>query len=92
MGDTRFIAEYPLNAYQKLNGSWRAQTAVYGASSLHPGGANFALADGSVRFVKQTIGARNFDPKRNPAWTGPTGPYEALASYNRGELVSADAY
>ena len=38
--------------------------------SMHPNGANFAMADGSVRFIDQTIAL-------------PT--YYAIASYNGGE-------
>jgi prepilin-type N-terminal cleavage/methylation domain-containing protein/prepilin-type processing-associated H-X9-DG protein len=45
--------------------------------SLHPGGANFAMVDGSVRFIKQTIAQ-------------PT--YHALGTRAGGEVVSADAY
>ena len=32
------------------------------ASSLHPGGVNFCMADGSVRFLKNTIGSWTFNP------------------------------
>ena len=45
-------------------------------ASLHPGGANFAFADGSVRFIKQNISM-------------PT--YCALGSRAGGEVISADA-
>jgi prepilin-type processing-associated H-X9-DG protein len=44
---------------------------------MHPGGANFAFGDGSVRFLKQSIAM-------------PT--YTALGSRAGGEVVSADAY
>ena len=47
------------------------------ASSLHPGGVNSCFADGSVRFVKDTI---------NPI------TWWALGSRAGGEVVSADAY
>jgi prepilin-type N-terminal cleavage/methylation domain-containing protein/prepilin-type processing-associated H-X9-DG protein len=40
--------------------------------SMHPGGANFALADGSVRFVQETINL---------------GTYRSLASRDGGEAV-----
>lgn len=46
-----------------------------GANSLHPGGVNVAMTDGSVRFVKSTIGM--------PTWW-------ALGTRNGGEVISAD--
>ena len=45
--------------------------------TLHPGGGNFLLMDGSVRFLKNSV---NLDTLR------------ALATRNYGEIVSADAY
>jgi len=48
-----------------------SRTGAYG--SHHPGGANFALADGSVRFLSQTI---NMDT------------YLSLASRNGGEVIT----
>ena len=45
--------------------------------SLHPGGANVLMGDGSVRFIKQSINLL--------AW-------QALCSRNNGEVVGADAY
>jgi prepilin-type processing-associated H-X9-DG protein len=46
-------------------------------SSSHPGGVNCAFADGSVRFIKNSIAP--------PTWW-------ALGSRNQGEVVSSDAY
>lgn len=45
--------------------------------SLHPGGANVLLGDGSVRFLKQSINLR--------AW-------QALSSRSNGEVIDADSY
>jgi prepilin-type N-terminal cleavage/methylation domain-containing protein/prepilin-type processing-associated H-X9-DG protein len=56
---------------------FRNQTYNYGFKSKHPGGANFAMADGSVRFIKQSISPR---------------PYNALGSRAGGEILSADSY
>jgi prepilin-type processing-associated H-X9-DG protein len=49
---------------------------VSGLSSLHPGGARVAMADGSVRFLKSTTAAP-------VVW--------ALGSRAQGEALSADS-
>jgi prepilin-type processing-associated H-X9-DG protein len=43
--------------------------------SLHPGGANWALGDGSVRFIRYSVGQ---------------SVLPAMASINGGEIVSPD--
>jgi prepilin-type N-terminal cleavage/methylation domain-containing protein/prepilin-type processing-associated H-X9-DG protein len=50
---------------------------AYGPLSRHPGGANVAFADGSVRFIKQSVAP--------PTWW-------ALGSRAGGEIISADQY
>ncbi len=45
--------------------------------SLHPGGANFLFSDGSVRFIKEQVGFAIF---------------QALATRQGGEILSADAF
>ena len=54
-------------------GSWHHW---YTFRSQHPGGGNFALCDGSVKFIKNTI---NFQV------------YQALSTRNLGEVISADS-
>jgi prepilin-type processing-associated H-X9-DG protein len=44
-------------------------------ASLHPGGANFLMADGSVRFVAETIQFRT---------------YQALSTIQGGEVIGDD--
>jgi prepilin-type N-terminal cleavage/methylation domain-containing protein/prepilin-type processing-associated H-X9-DG protein len=66
--------------------TWQSPSAPvgcrFGASakgfiSLHPGGSNFAFADGSVHFLKNSINLRT---------------YCALGSRAGGEVISSDAY
>ena len=49
----------------------------YSFRSYHPGGGNFALCDGSVKFIKNTIAM--------PI-------YQGLSTRGMGELISADSY
>ena len=51
--------------------------SFYGASSAHPGGVNVLFADGSVRFIKDTIA-------RNVWWS--------LGTKANGEIISSDSY
>ena len=107
-GDTMFSTTYPLNPHRRTsNGtSVGVNTSVFvvSASSLHPGGANFAMADGSVRFIKDTIQSWPLDGNNNPinVTTNSNGTYtvlqpgfgvyQALSTRKGGEVISADQY
>jgi prepilin-type processing-associated H-X9-DG protein len=101
-----------MNPFRKMNGTVvdenddRNEPFIMSASSLHPGGANFAFMDGSVRFLKDTIGSWAQDPKTRlprgltidpagPYKLDPTvrfGVYQALSTRNGGEVVDAGSY
>lgn len=65
-------------------------------SSMHPGGAQVAMGDASVRFINQTINAGNLAapddgagwPHNNRAGPSPYGVWGAMGSKNGGEAVS----
>jgi prepilin-type processing-associated H-X9-DG protein len=71
----------PNSAYYNCNmESWGGDfdaPGMYNLSSYHPGGANAAFADGSVRFIKSST-----------AWTS----IWALGSKAGSEVISSDSY
>jgi prepilin-type N-terminal cleavage/methylation domain-containing protein/prepilin-type processing-associated H-X9-DG protein len=101
-GDTLFSTFYPPNAFKStMPGAVLARTGS--ASSLHPGGVNVLLADGSVRFVKETVQSWTLDPmsgqpkgatqNRGGWWlnTPPPGIWQALGTRGGGEAVNVDS-
>jgi prepilin-type N-terminal cleavage/methylation domain-containing protein/prepilin-type processing-associated H-X9-DG protein len=56
---------------------WGGTISAITATSNHPGGVNVGFADGSVRFVRDSVSL--------PAWW-------AIGTRNQGEIVGADAY
>jgi prepilin-type N-terminal cleavage/methylation domain-containing protein/prepilin-type processing-associated H-X9-DG protein len=105
--DTLFSTLYPINAWKKVPRVSEEYTDAWvdSSSSFHPGGANFAFADGSVHFLKDSIQSWPF----NPATGFPTGVtdtggvftlapgtqigvYQKLSTRNGGEVVSSDSY
>jgi prepilin-type N-terminal cleavage/methylation domain-containing protein/prepilin-type processing-associated H-X9-DG protein len=66
-----------VNGWQNGVLGCRFGAAAKGFVSMHPGGANFAFADGSVHFLKNTINLIT---------------YCALGSRNGGEVISSGSY
>jgi prepilin-type N-terminal cleavage/methylation domain-containing protein/prepilin-type processing-associated H-X9-DG protein len=91
--DTLFCTLYPMNTNlqaipAQANGPY-GYYAITVANSLHPGGANFAFCDGSVRFIKNTISSWSFntgnlDLNQNAL---PDGATSAWDTYDTFDLV-----
>jgi prepilin-type N-terminal cleavage/methylation domain-containing protein/prepilin-type processing-associated H-X9-DG protein len=82
--DTLYTTNYAPNEFKKAK-STDSRAWIASASSLHSGGVNVLMGDGSVRFVKETIQSIG-DDGRN--W----GVWQKLATRNCGETISAGDY
>lgn len=70
-------SNYPNCAIYQYGGDNDGSYGNYGLSSYHSGGANVAMGDGSVRFLKSSV-------SQVTIWQ--------IASRAQGEVVSSDAY
>jgi prepilin-type N-terminal cleavage/methylation domain-containing protein/prepilin-type processing-associated H-X9-DG protein len=108
---TMISTTFPMNPHRTLSGmianvAGGQNIPIRSASSMHPGGVNFAFADGSVKFIKETIQSWPIaaTPTINPvgmSWNGTNnvlapgtqlGVYQKLSTRNWGEVVSAGDY
>lgn len=102
-GDTTFSSMFPPNYFKTYQDSFsipqmqcRQGNWSMDSTSMHPGGANFAFADGSVRFIKDTV--QSWNPKAITysggvyTLTQPYGVFQALTTRNGGEVISSDQY
>jgi len=99
---------YPPNAHRRLSANIAAGMwwiPVEPASSMHPGGVNWAFCDGSVKFIKDTISSwgTSLNAYGDPNGMqydsfgydigGPTQSiYQALSTRSGNEVISSDAF
>ena len=107
--DSMYTTLYPLNPFNKVGdlgtgAAINSDLYTSAASSFHPGGANFAFCDGSVKFLKDSIQQPPINPTTSlpqnitvaagNVYTiiGQLSIYQALSTRNGGEVISADGY
>jgi prepilin-type N-terminal cleavage/methylation domain-containing protein/prepilin-type processing-associated H-X9-DG protein len=105
--DTRFWTIFPLNPFRKIPDTPEINSSAYtsSASSFHPNGAHFAFADGSVRFLKDSIDSWATDGTGYPLGVSQDnhgifhmepgtrlGIYQMLSTRVGNETISADSY
>ena len=105
--DTRFWTIFPMNPFRKIPDTPEPQSSAYtsSASSFHPNGAYFAFADGSVRFLKDSIDSWATDATGYPLGVSEDnqgffhvkpgtrlGIYQMLSTRAGNESISADSY
>ena len=105
--DTRFWTLFPLNPFRKIPDTPETYSSAYksSASSFHPNGAYFAFADGSVRFLKDSIDSWATDGTGYPLGVSQDnqgifhvkpgtrlGIYQMLSTRAGNELITADSY
>jgi prepilin-type N-terminal cleavage/methylation domain-containing protein/prepilin-type processing-associated H-X9-DG protein len=69
--------QYPWGNCRDQGGGWPDEATFASASSNHPGGVNTLMADGSARFIKDSVSM--------PIWW-------ALGTRANGEVISSDSY
>jgi prepilin-type N-terminal cleavage/methylation domain-containing protein/prepilin-type processing-associated H-X9-DG protein len=105
--DTRFWTIFPMNPFRKIPDTPETYSSAYtsSASSFHPNGAYFAFADGSVRFLKDSINSWPTDGTGYPLGVSEDskglyhvkpgtrlGIYQMLSTRAGNESISADSY
>lgn len=91
-GDTLITTFYPPNAHRQLASHLR-EAWMWSASSLHPGGINTLMGDGSCRFVKDTIESWSLDPNtgQRPLNASPV-IWQNQGTRNGGEIIPSAAF
>jgi prepilin-type N-terminal cleavage/methylation domain-containing protein/prepilin-type processing-associated H-X9-DG protein len=86
-GYTLITTYYPPNAHMKM--AIDAQVPrTWSASSLHPGGVNALMADGSIRFIKDSIDSQPLNSQGYPTrFPSKAGVWQALGTRNGQEPI-----
>jgi len=104
-GDTTASTFFPPNYFKNNEQGYafkremhpRGRNFANTFTSNHPGGANFAFCDGSVKFLRDTVNSWNpaaidYDGTNYTLNGQPYGVYQALSTRNGGEVISADQF